>query len=612
MKKIISRSLYFIILYSAMAFAGDVEITSNTDPAGGYHVKTDYLFFTLNELGTLGNNASSPGIQHDPLGGRTFSAGKDYISPGVPFEGFSVDYNGSTLHNNNSLFPRDESISPITGSYSNRSTSSLLDLTWQGTKAGFFDISHKFSLSSTGQNLNITTTITALSDLTGVKFLRVVDPDQDASTDLPTTSTHETNNTRGLGSYPETDIVCASGAVRGDLKVCLYSNSSETHNTGVSADYSTGWSKTPSDYLSGTNLGNGDKAIGIAANLGSLSTGSSKIFTYSYLFSSSPDSLLESIALASVPSAADTQRSLSVLAQRYRTPYNYSLMSSNYANMNTYDCNLFDKNNMCISAGGRITTIDNPSSHHSAAVVVLGYKVSPSIRIGGFLDQSVNHNMPSGVDMSNKNPMAGAFAVWNHQANGLGFQMKLANAYLDKDVTTSRAVIGTSEAGRGRTDLNTQSYVGELSYAFQYQEKTLVRPYFALRYSRIKQDGYTEDTTASVTSPLTYAKLSDRSTSALMGVKVNHALTPKTNLTASLGVEQDLDHKSDQLVATGVSGLTSENFNNNIRHTRPVASLGAYYAVAKNQRLSGDIYYQQLPFQSTDSATAYVNYMIGF
>ncbi len=139
-----------------------------------------------------------------------------------------------------------------------------------------------------------------------------------------------------------------------------------------------------------------------------------------------------------------------------------------------------------------------------------------------------------------------------------------------------------------------------------------MRSYFALRYTRIKQDGYTEETSASVTAPLTYATLSDRSTTALMGVKVNHALTPKTNLTASLGIEQDLDHKVDQLVATGVSGLTSENFNNNIRHIRPVAALGAYYAVAKNQRLSGDIYYQQLPFQSTDSATAYVNYMIGF
>lgn len=324
------------------------------------------------------------------------------------------------------------------------------------------------------------------------------------------------------------------------------------------------------------------------------------------------DNISFSLLAPSGPSSSDTQSSLTTLSKSLRSSFNATLMSSNFANMNTYDCNLFDKNNMCISAGGRITTIDNPSSHHSAAVVVLGHKISPHIRIGGFLDQSVNHNMPSGVDMSNKNPMAGAFLVWNHQADGLGLQMKLANAYLDKDVTTSRAVIGTSEAGRGRTDLNTQSYVGELSYAFTYQDSTIVRPYFALRYTRIKQDGYTEDTTAAVTSPLTYAKLSDRSTSALMGVKVNHSLTPRTNLTASLGVEQDLDHKSDQLIATGVSGLTSENFYNNIRHTRPVASLGAYYAVAKNQRLSGDIYYQQLPFQSTDSATAYVNYMIGF
>ncbi|WP_422690420.1 autotransporter domain-containing protein [Candidatus Methylopumilus universalis] len=363
---------------------------------------------------------------------------------------------------------------------------------------------------------------------------------------------------------------------------------------------------TYNSYSVGTGVGN------VAATNSNLTIYEGYGVGYPFGLSFFPRIWNGTIFYSAGPSAADTQSSLNTLSESLRSYFNATAMAMNYANMNTYDCNLFDKNNMCISAGGRITTIDNPSSHHSAAVVVLGHKISPHIRIGGFLDQSVNHNMPSGVDMSNKNPMAGAFAVWNHQADGLGFQMKLANAYLDKDVTTSRAVVGTSEAGRGRTDLNTQSYVGELSYAFNYQDSTIVRPYFALRYTRIKQDGYTEDTTASVTSPLTYAKLSDRSTSALMGVKLNHSLTPRTNLTASLGIEQDLDHKSDQLVATGVSGLTSENFNNNIRHTRPVASLGAYYAVAKNQRLSGDIYYQQLPFQSTDSATAYVNYMIGF
>jgi uncharacterized protein YhjY with autotransporter beta-barrel domain len=309
-------------------------------------------------------------------------------------------------------------------------------------------------------------------------------------------------------------------------------------------------------------------------------------------------------------SSAQTQISVAIQAQRLRSTFNSSFASSNFANMNGYDCNLFDQNNMCISAGGRYTNIDNPSSNHSAALVVLGYKVNSNIRMGGFLDQNINNNTPTGINVSNKNPMMGAFVVWNKNTDGLGFQVKLANAYQDKDITTTRDAVATSEAGTGKTNLNTQSYIGELSYAFNYRDLTIVRPYFALRYTNIKQDAYTEDST--VSTPLSYAKLGDRSTSALLGVKLNHSLTPRTNLTASLGVEQDINHQVDKLTATGVADLTSENFNNNIKRTRPVASAGAYYAVAKNQRLSGEVYYQQLPFQSTGSATAYFNYMIGF
>ena len=309
------------------------------------------------------------------------------------------------------------------------------------------------------------------------------------------------------------------------------------------------------------------------------------------------------------PSATDTQSSLSRLASRLRSSYNHQALTSNFPNSNTYDCNLFDVKGMCISAGGRYSTVDNPSSNSTAAVVTLGYKISPSIRIGGFLDQSVNNNNPTGVHLSNSNPMMGAFLYWNQNADGLGYQVKIANAYQDKDLSTTRDVIGTSEAGTGKTTLNTQSYVGELSYAFMYKENTLVRPYFALRHTSIEQDAYTE---TGVSSPLTYSALNDRTTSALMGVKFKHAITEKTKLTGSLGVEQDLHHKTDQLTATGVSGLTSENFSGNIHHTRPVASIGATYDIAKTQRLSGEVLVQQLPFQSTTGATAYFNYMIGF
>jgi hypothetical protein len=309
------------------------------------------------------------------------------------------------------------------------------------------------------------------------------------------------------------------------------------------------------------------------------------------------------------PSQEDTQASLSRQASSLRGVHNISSLISHYPNSATYDCNLFDVKGMCISAGGRYSTVDNPSSNSSAAVVTLGYKVNSNIRIGGFLDQSVNNNNPTGINLSNKNPMMGAFAYWNQNPDGLGYQVKIANAYQDKDLSTTRDVIGTSEAGRGTTSLNSRSYVGELSYAFMYKENTLVRPYFALRHTSIEQDAYTE---TGVTTPLTYSALNNRTTSALMGVKFKYALTPKTNLIGSLGVEQDLHNKTDRLTATGIAGLTSENLASDLHRTRPVASIGATYDVAKTQRFSGEVLVQQLPFQSTAGATAYFNYMIGF
>jgi outer membrane autotransporter protein len=181
-------------------------------------------------------------------------------------------------------------------------------------------------------------------------------------------------------------------------------------------------------------------------------------------------------------------------------------------------------------------------------------------------------------------------------------------------VTSTRTVFDTSEAGSGKSSLQSQSYLAELSYAFQYQDKTLVRPYAGLRYTHLKQKGYTEDTTDTVTDPLTVAALRDKGITALLGVKVNRSLTDKATLTAQLGFEQDVHHNVGQYSATDLNGsdLTAIAFNSNIKRTRPVASIGAFYDVTKTQRASATINYQQLPFQSTGSTTAYFNYMIGF
>ena len=312
------------------------------------------------------------------------------------------------------------------------------------------------------------------------------------------------------------------------------------------------------------------------------------------------------------PTNIDTQSSMQYQASQLRSAFNTQTVAANFA-LN-YDCTLFDAKGMCISAGGRYTTIDNPNINNSAAVVTLGYKVNPNIRIGAYLDQNINISKPTGIDISNNTPLMGLYAVWNKEQSGLGYQIRLANTYQDKDVTSTRTVFNTSEAGSGKSSLTSQSYLAELSYAFQYQDKTLVRTYAGLRYTHLKQKGYTEDTTDTVTDPLTVAALRDKGITALLGLKINRSLTDKATLTAQLGLEQDVHHKVDNYSATDLNGseLTAIAFNSNIKRTRPVASLGAFYDISKTQRASATINYQQTPFQSTGSATAYFNYMIGF
>jgi hypothetical protein len=385
----------------------------------------------------------------------------------------------------------------------------------------------------------------------------------------------------------------------GSMAFNIYGNTGTTLVAGVNASV-----VASNRYL---NVLNGFSSLSTVTG----SEGTYNGFHYSLVANETLANSWDLLVYLAGPSMADTQASVRNSAQKLRSVFNAAAISSNFANMNTYDCNLFDSKGMCISGGGRYTSVDNPDFSSSSAVVVVGYKATPNIRIGGFLDQNVNNNTPTGIRIANKNPLMGAFVVWNQNPSGLGYQVKLANAYQDKHIKTTRDVVGTSEAGTGSTKLNTQSYVGELSFAFTYNDKTLLRPYLALRHTTIQQDAYTEE---SVATPLSYASLTDRSTTSLVGLKVNHALTPKTTLTASLGVEHDLEHSVDDYTASsaGISGLTSENFNDSIQRTRAVASAGAYYAVSRHQRIAGDVYYQQLHFQSTGSTTAYFNYMIGF
>lgn len=312
------------------------------------------------------------------------------------------------------------------------------------------------------------------------------------------------------------------------------------------------------------------------------------------------------------PNAADTEASMTRNAYALRGAY--SLQSAIINTGLNYDCTTFDNKGICLSAGGRVTDTNNPSANSQGALLIASYRANEKWRVGAYLDQNLSSNDPGGLDLDNSNPLGGLFAVWNQSNDGIGYQLRLASGYSDRDITISRSAFGaTGEAGKGDSSLQSQAYSATLSRGFQINNsRWIASPYLGIRYTKIKRAGYTEDSSADVTAPLSYFGLSQETTSTLLGVRLNGSVGDRVNLMASAGIENDIAHNTGDYVATGVDGLTPIAFNQNIRHMRPVASAGASYAIDKRQTIAINMNYRQEAFNSTNSVSGMVNYQVGF
>ncbi|WP_342805719.1 PEP-CTERM sorting domain-containing protein [Alteromonas sp. M12] len=247
----------------------------------------DFVRTAVSDNGTLGAGGStSPGILHDATGTATWS-NDDYLTPGTPMEGFYISSTETGIDGNNNSNGYGSSGSGITASsMTDTSGTSGYDqsVNWTGFLDTFYTVETDTYYNDSFERISMTTTITALQDLTDVEFLRVLDPDPD----VYTFSSYHTENGRGdaINGHANEDWVHAEGTSTG-LTIGLYSDSDVAHNTGVSS----GWSTDPSFYLSGADNGNGDYTIGIAFSLGDLMADESKSFTYHYIMGDSLDNV---------------------------------------------------------------------------------------------------------------------------------------------------------------------------------------------------------------------------------------------------------------------------------------------------------------------------------
>lgn len=308
---------------------------------------------------------------------------------------------------------------------------------------------------------------------------------------------------------------------------------------------------------------------------------------------------------------AETQQSLVNNASALQSTF--TLQNSVLANSFSYDCTEFGPNGICISVGGRNTTVSATNGlNNTSALLIAAYKPHPQVRIGAYADQNLSvNNAGSTVNLGNNTPLIGLFGAWNERVDGTGTEVKVSAAYGQKNVTVNRQVVGTSEPGSGSSQLNSQGVQVNAKYGFAVLPEVIVAPYIGMRYTQNNMGGYTEGASASVTAPLTYSALNTNATTLLAGLGASYRFIPKATVFASAGIESDTNTANGTYSATGINSLTPVNFNANPVNNRATATLGAYYDVEKNQRLGITGIYRQEPYQAVSTTTVMATYTIG-
>jgi hypothetical protein len=306
----------------------------------------------------------------------------------------------------------------------------------------------------------------------------------------------------------------------------------------------------------------------------------------------------------SVDSGSGSCTKTSCITSSIETGMN-AVTNSNFAHMNTYDCDTFGESGSCLSIGGRGIFVNDPQSEIGGVVLVYGKKQSSNLRWGTFLHHNIFYNTPSNFTLSNDTPMIGFYGVWNEKVDHTGLQFKIGNSYQATNAVITRPVVGVSDQATGNTSLYNNQVILELRNNKKISDSFTLSPYFATLYSQKYQKGYTE---TGIDLPLTYNKIIDTSITAITGIKFRKNLNKDYSFFGTIGLEHDLSHQVSALSPTGVSGLTTVDLTKSHEPTRPVIAIGYDHQVSDNQILRIKGQYQELPYQGMNETNLYASY----
>ena len=276
----------------------------------------------------------------------------------------------------------------------------------------------------------------------------------------------------------------------------------------------------------------------------------------------------------------------------------------------SYDCTVFDANNICVSFAGTRSNGDNGFDATTGALII-AHRPTANIRFGAYVDQNIGTSDSNGLKVKRGSPGYGLFGVWSQSTDGLGTQVRASANSGKVDIETTRLAIDTAEAGVGQSNIKSNGVQVEVSQGYALNNQWTTRPYVGYRQMTNKRAAYTES--ATVNFPLTYAGLKQTTESILAGVRFIGKLTPQTSLTVSAGVEHDVKSSVDDYKATETDiGDISLSMAEDKKKNRPTASLGVVHSIDKTQTIGLSVVHRKEVLKSGNTTTGMLQYSVGF
>ena len=269
-----------------MTYIGGGSTTVNFPaPVNTIDATGNFVRFGMNNFGTIGSGGNtSPGLLFDSTGTGTFNTSYDYLTPGSPFDGFTVKGLNSDGTNMFNYYNNNEDVqwgsAGISGYLYDFSGVAYRGNTYdhRGVWIGEvpeFKIENDTYMNNSWLWINVDTRIEAKVAIPTLYFGRFIDPDAVAASG----DSSQTDNALGYGVIPQTNVVFSEAQ---SSKYALGMYTAQVGNVG--AGISAYWSTNPEDYFNGVNDGHGDYTIGLGFKMVGLNPGDIVKFSYAYIF----------------------------------------------------------------------------------------------------------------------------------------------------------------------------------------------------------------------------------------------------------------------------------------------------------------------------------------